>query len=249
MNRELLEKQFTKDQLKQRKGNFGNMIDYVDVQLILQRLNDSFDGQWNFDIISHQIQATEVIVLGKLSAEGVHKTQFGSNKITVSKAGEVVSIGDDLKAATSDSLKKCASMFGVALHIYGDSLPDQPEEKTPPPEDKHNYNGFEKYRSAYFAQDVIKELNELERHVWNLKYIGKESTKQFNELDWKKAVELTRLQSNPLKFTNSVTKEILEDGKKELPHFNDQLNGGSGEGSPATKSQVTFIQHLLEKTG
>jgi hypothetical protein len=30
MNRELLEKPFTPDQIKQREGNFGKMLDYIE---------------------------------------------------------------------------------------------------------------------------------------------------------------------------------------------------------------------------
>ena len=29
-----------------------------------------------------------------------------------------VSIADDLKAAASDALKKCATLFGIGLHLY-----------------------------------------------------------------------------------------------------------------------------------
>src|SRR5436309_3341261 len=32
----------------------------------------------------------------------------------------LVSLGDDLKAAATDSLKKCATLFGVGLHLYFD---------------------------------------------------------------------------------------------------------------------------------
>jgi recombination DNA repair RAD52 pathway protein len=46
MNRELLEKPFGKEQIKQRKGNFGDMIDYVETHSVIQRLNDAFEGQW-----------------------------------------------------------------------------------------------------------------------------------------------------------------------------------------------------------
>ena len=35
--------------------------------------------------------------------------------------GEVVSIGDDFKAAGSDALKKCSSLFGIGLHLYNGS--------------------------------------------------------------------------------------------------------------------------------
>jgi len=130
INRELLEKQFTGKDVKQRKGNFGSMIDYVDVQLIIQRLNDAFDAFWSFKLIEYQTMENEVITLGELSVNGITKQQFGTSSITKNaKTGMVISIGDDLKAAASDSLKKCASLLGVALHIYGDSLPDQPVDK------------------------------------------------------------------------------------------------------------------------
>jgi len=128
MNRELLERPFEKEQIKQRKGNFGDMIDYVETHAVIQRLNDSFEGQWSFEIVSQEHTGSEVIVLGKLTADGVSKTQFGSNKITLSKAGEVVSLGDDWKAAGSDALKKTASLFGVGLHLYGADRKDQPSE-------------------------------------------------------------------------------------------------------------------------
>ena len=34
------------------------------------------------------------------------------------KTGKPVSIGDDLKAAATDALKKGASLLGVGLHLY-----------------------------------------------------------------------------------------------------------------------------------
>ena len=61
-------------------------------------------------------------MLGKLTAQGITKSQFGKSKITRSKADRsIVSIGDDLKAAATDSLKKCATLFGIGLHLYLDA--------------------------------------------------------------------------------------------------------------------------------
>jgi len=129
MNRELLEKPFEKEQIKQRKGNFGDTIDYVEAHAVIQRLNDAFDGQWSFEVISQENNGTQVMVLGKLTADGVSKTQFGCSSITTnSKTGEIVSLGDDWKAATSDALKKSASLFGIGLHLYGADKKDQPSE-------------------------------------------------------------------------------------------------------------------------
>ena len=43
------------------------------------------------------------------------------SQVTREKAsGALVSLGDDLKAAATDALKKCATFLGVGLHLYGD---------------------------------------------------------------------------------------------------------------------------------
>ena len=165
IDRKLLEKQFTGKEIKTRKGNFGNMIDYVDIQLIIQRLNDAFDQLWSFKVIEHQILENEVIVLGELATLGISKQQFGTSSITKNaKTGASISIGDDLKAASSDSLKKCASLLGVALHIYGDSLPDQPEEKKEdkPPEEKKDETSKAKdfLTEQERKQKALKEFRE-----------------------------------------------------------------------------------------
>jgi hypothetical protein len=120
-NRELLEKPFAPEQIKQRKGSFGDVLDYLEGATVIQRLNDCFDAEWIFEISDHRVYEQEVVVLGRLTACGITKSQFGKSKITRSKADQsVVSIGDDLKAAATDSLKKCATLFGIGLHLYLD---------------------------------------------------------------------------------------------------------------------------------
>jgi hypothetical protein len=110
MNRQLLEKHFTADQIKQRQTEYGD-LDYLEGATVIQRLNEAFDAEWSFEIMEHLIQEKEILVLGKLTAQGITKTQFG-NKLRETSAG------DDLKAATTDCIKKCATLFGVGLHLY-----------------------------------------------------------------------------------------------------------------------------------
>ena len=138
MNREILEKPFGPEQIKQREGNFGKMLDYIESHTVIQRLNDAFDGDWSFTIIQHEIlkETDEVVVLGELKAGNVVKTQFGSSRITRARdTGDIISLADDLKAAATDALKKAATLLGVGLHLYrnerpqggnrnGDSLPN-----------------------------------------------------------------------------------------------------------------------------
>src|SRR5437879_1815485 len=120
MNRALLEKPFGPAQIRQRKGRNG-VLDYIEGHNVIARLNEALDGAWSFEITHHEIREDEVVVLGKLSAEGITKMQFGVSQVTREKgSGTPVSLGDDLKAAATDALKKCATFLGVGLHLYGD---------------------------------------------------------------------------------------------------------------------------------
>jgi len=120
MNRQLLEKPFEPAQIRQRKGRNG-MLDYVEGHSVVQRLNEALEGQWSFEIVLHEIREEEVLVLAKLTAEGITKMNFGVSQVTREReSGALVSLGDDLKAAGTDALKKCATFFGVGLHLYAE---------------------------------------------------------------------------------------------------------------------------------
>jgi hypothetical protein len=121
MNREILETPFDAQQIKQREGNFGKTLDYIEGHAVIQRLNDAFDADWSFVIIKHEIikETDEVIVIGELKAGDVVKTQFGSSRITRAReSGDIISLGDDFKSATTDAIKKAATLFGIGLHLY-----------------------------------------------------------------------------------------------------------------------------------
>lgn len=144
MNRELLEKPFGKSVIKKRKGRGGEVWDYVEAAHIIKRLNDSFDGNWSFEVVSHEKVDGEVIVLGKLTAEGIVKQQFGGKQVSKHKDGSLVCLADDMKAAASDALKKSATQLGVALDLYIDEAEGVTDEST------------EKVRDDQLAQ--IKQL-------------------------------------------------------------------------------------------
>ena len=120
LNLEALTKPFEKELIQKRKGRFGKMLDYVGSHYVIERLNQALEGEWSFCIREHLILEEEVVVLGELSSHGISHQQFGTSSITRSKqSNEPLCIGDDLKAASSDCLKKCATQFGVGLHLYG----------------------------------------------------------------------------------------------------------------------------------
>ena len=122
MNRELLERPFDAALIKTRKGAFGQQLTYVEGAEYVRRLNAAFDGRWSFEIVDHQIGKTHVVVVGKLTAGEVVKMAFGGSAITTNnQTGDAISIGDDLKSAATDAMKKAASMLGVGLDLYSSS--------------------------------------------------------------------------------------------------------------------------------
>ena len=122
MDTQIIEQEFDKTLIKTRKGRSGDRLSYIEVPEYIKRLNMAFDYNWSFEIEEEKIESGFVIVRGRLTAEGIAKSQYGTSQITLAKdTGEVVAIGDDYKAAGSDALKKCASLFGIGLHLYNGS--------------------------------------------------------------------------------------------------------------------------------
>ena len=130
--RKALAAPFPPDAVKHRRGAFGREISYVEGGAIVARLNDGFDGDWSFAIVEHRVLATgEVLVHGKLTALSIIKEAFGKAAPAISReTGAVVSEADAYKAAATDSLKKCATMLGVAAYLYADEVAEQPTEKS-----------------------------------------------------------------------------------------------------------------------
>lgn len=121
--RKQLETPFTPEQIKSRKGLWGKMLDYIEGHSVISRLNEVFDSDWSFSIVEHKILEDEVVVLGRLQVFDLVKEQFGSNQITRdSQTSKVLCLGENLKGAATDALKKCASLLGVGLHLYGENL-------------------------------------------------------------------------------------------------------------------------------
>ncbi len=120
--------------VKTRPGPGGVPLSYVEIGYVVNLLNQAFGWDWDFRILDQEIGKKQVWVRGELTVRiGDHtitKGQYGGSDIKFNRAtGEPVSIADDLKAAASDSLKKCASLLGIAGDIYWKDL-DNWEETT-----------------------------------------------------------------------------------------------------------------------
>lgn len=133
-------------EIKLRQGRGGMQFAYVEHGYVTERLNMVFGFNWDFEVVDKQILEDEVVVEARLTVRTPHgqtivKTQFGGADIkrhaSGAKSGKPLSIADDFKAAASDSLKKCASLLGIGLDLYGR---DRPEEDDAPPVTKARVN-------------------------------------------------------------------------------------------------------------
>jgi hypothetical protein len=122
-------------EIKMRQGRGGKQFAYVEHGYVTERLNFVFGFNWDFIICDKQILEDEVIVEARLTVrtpggQTIVKTQFGGSEIkrhaSGPHSGKPLSIADDYKAAASDALKKCASLLGIGLDLYGR---DQGEEE------------------------------------------------------------------------------------------------------------------------
>lgn len=142
----VLERPFKKTEIKKRDGGFGKMLSYVEGHAVIARLNEAFDSTWDFGIIAHTIIDDHLVVQVKLTVnlEGqyVSKEAYGGKKLTKTREKEVMKngvktiippgyldLGNDFKAASTDALKKAATLFGVALDLYSDDVEDDEPAK------------------------------------------------------------------------------------------------------------------------
>lgn len=114
---------FQREAGKRRDGS-PVYVDYVPGWWFIGQLNALFGYFWDFEISEHGIGEYSCWVKGKLTVRSattgltVTKTAFGGSKLK-SKDNPAIDIGDDLKSAATDALKKAATLLGLAADVYG----------------------------------------------------------------------------------------------------------------------------------
>lgn len=117
------------EEVRLRKGRGNRQFPYTDPAYVIRTLNLAFGWDWDFEADNEEIfyansRPFEAKVRGRLTVRNgdnvMVKTQYGCQPIEYLKedADTPVSIGDALKGAASDALKKCASLLGIALDLY-----------------------------------------------------------------------------------------------------------------------------------
>ncbi len=118
-------------------------LDYIGGHTVIRLLNEAFMLKWSFEIVTEDIvpsqpklnkyakagqdpleaQPPVVKVLGRLTVPGYGiKEQYGS-KVLIGGASEQEAA---FKSASTDALKKCATLFGIGLELYDDDDAEQP---------------------------------------------------------------------------------------------------------------------------
>ena len=121
----VMEQRTPPDAIRTRQGRGGRQFKYVTHAYVTRTLNQAFGWAWDFEVLDTRIvpeeNPQEVVIRGRLTVRTkngtIVKEQFGSSQVKRSQ-GQITSLGDDLKAAGSDALKKCASLLGLALDLY-----------------------------------------------------------------------------------------------------------------------------------
>jgi len=160
-----------KNHIYRRKGKAGMEFEYVTGVYVKKVLNYCFGWLWDFQIVDKAKEGDLVWVQGKLSIkdktgkEMITKEQFGRADIKFMKGTKIpVDYGNDLKAAATDALKKCASELGIASDVYGrdefKEIQKQDKGFQPPEEEVAGESPVEPPKAAEESPKV-KQLKEM----------------------------------------------------------------------------------------
>ena len=98
-------------------------LKYVDVSYMTTALNLATLMDWSFEVLEtkdyemdkkHHFAVLGCLTIHTTEGKDIMKQQWGSQVLKAK-----MEVGDALKAAASDALKKCASMLGIAGDVYG----------------------------------------------------------------------------------------------------------------------------------
>lgn len=144
-----------RDAIQKRKGRGGQTFNYIKGEYVIEVLNKVFGLTWDFEVTPIKsgelflLQGRQVLVAGKLTIydkDGkprIIKSGIGKKDIAYEKTAPganastiPMDLGNDVKAAETDALKRCARMLGIGLDLYKDeahytpkplpSLPNNP---------------------------------------------------------------------------------------------------------------------------
>ena len=105
---------FPPEALEQREGGNGRSFTYIKTHAVINRLNRACHYQWDWRIIEQHMEADLLVCRGELTIPGLGtKAAVGVQEIRPGGGADLY------KGASSDAMKKAATMFGVGIELYG----------------------------------------------------------------------------------------------------------------------------------
>lgn len=145
--RNLIEGKTPRTEVKQREIRGGLNSNYVSTYYMTRQASLITGFRWSSEIIREKYIPDEAnpkeigvfikVTLydrngfayshqswGSAEVKRYTKTQYNKDREIVHQKGDIISLFDDLKAASSDAIKKCLSYFGIANDIYAGKEPE-----------------------------------------------------------------------------------------------------------------------------
>lgn len=122
---EALTRPFPREAIKQRKGASGKMLSYVEAHSVIRRLVEATSNNFQFRVLAVDIQDNLVLATVELEIAGNKRQHVGTQRMNGGNNDDAV------KAAISDAIKKCATLWGVGLELYGPDYEAEQPQATP----------------------------------------------------------------------------------------------------------------------
>jgi len=129
--RTILQRPFPQEMILPDRQNVkadGFVPSYIPWDQITARLDEAFGSFWSFEIVKWEIvMNVEAVVHGRLTVwpfskgyyDRVPLTKDGiGTKILTVEGNRFTQIGDDIKSASSEALKRAAVLLGVGVQLY-----------------------------------------------------------------------------------------------------------------------------------
>lgn len=159
---QILNQQVPNEAIQTRPGKSGKTFDYVSHGYVTRVLNDAFGHKWSGKVVpgTVQIGETGVLVLYELTVwiggQEIVKVEPGWKEYITNYQGDrVMSLGDTVKSAVSDGLRRCAMRLGVGLNLYAQ------EEIPTPATVKADLAAYAKRHLGWSARETFDYLKEL----------------------------------------------------------------------------------------
>jgi recombination DNA repair RAD52 pathway protein len=136
---EVLRRAFKPESIRYRDGGGGRKLAYLDGATVIRRLNEAC-REWHFEVVAEE---SRPIMDARNTSDYPTLLMIAHGRMTIPGLGTRDGIGvqevkpnsgvDFNKGHYTDALKKCATLFGVGLELYGDDTEadEQPARMAP----------------------------------------------------------------------------------------------------------------------